>query len=51
MAAEIPRKLWEHPNPRATAMWAFKESLEKEKNASLPVSWTDIYWMGNVLRS
>ncbi|KAL4765160.1 acetoacetyl-CoA synthase [Aspergillus foveolatus] len=42
MAAEIPRKLWEHPNPRATAMWAFKESLEKEKNVSLP-TYYDLY--------
>ncbi|KAL4977768.1 hypothetical protein BDW66DRAFT_165416 [Aspergillus desertorum] len=42
MAAEIPRKLWEHPNPRATAMWAFKESLEKEKGISLP-TYYDLY--------
>ncbi|KAL3494091.1 hypothetical protein BJX62DRAFT_57167 [Aspergillus germanicus] len=30
-AEEVPRKLWEHPSPRATEMWAFKEKLEKEK--------------------
>ncbi|EHY55240.1 hypothetical protein HRR83_009044 [Exophiala dermatitidis] len=25
----IPRKLWEHPDPKSTEMWKFKTSLEK----------------------
>ena len=37
-AEDIPRKLWEHPSPRATLMWEFKQRLEKEKGISLPVS-------------
>ncbi|KAJ5396685.1 acetoacetyl-CoA synthase [Penicillium cosmopolitanum] len=32
----IPRKLWEHPNPEATAMAEFKRSLEKTKGVKLP---------------
>ncbi|GAB7356575.1 hypothetical protein MBLNU459_g7309t1 [Dothideomycetes sp. NU459] len=24
----VPRKLWEHPDPKSTQMWAFKTSLE-----------------------
>lgn len=32
----IPRKLWEHPNPEATAMAEFKRSLEKAQGVSLP---------------
>ncbi|KAL4902572.1 hypothetical protein BDW74DRAFT_186818 [Aspergillus multicolor] len=42
MAADIPRKLWEHPNPRATEMWVFKDRLEKEKGISLP-TYYDLY--------
>ncbi|KAL4913828.1 hypothetical protein BDW62DRAFT_191748 [Aspergillus aurantiobrunneus] len=41
-AADIPRKLWEHPNPRASQMWAFKERLEKEKGVNLP-TYYDLY--------
>ncbi|KAL4969303.1 acetoacetyl-CoA synthase [Aspergillus stella-maris] len=41
-AADIPRKLWEHPNPKATQMWAFRERLEKEKGISLP-TYHDLY--------
>lgn len=36
MSAEmdIPRKLWEHHNPRATQMWRFKESVEQATKQS-----------------
>ncbi|KAL4888203.1 hypothetical protein BDV59DRAFT_211453 [Aspergillus ambiguus] len=36
MAPSLPRKLWEHPDPKSTQMWAFRERLEKEKGISLP---------------
>ncbi|KAL4802939.1 hypothetical protein BDV18DRAFT_145881 [Aspergillus unguis] len=42
MASDIPRKLWEHPNPKSTEIWRFKESLEKEKGLSLP-GYYDLY--------
>ncbi|KAL2870008.1 acetoacetyl-CoA synthase [Aspergillus lucknowensis] len=41
-AEDIPRKLWEHPSPRATEMWAFKEKLEKAKGLSFP-TYYDLY--------
>ena len=33
----LPRKLWEHPNPQSTQMWAFKNSLEEQKGLSFAV--------------
>ncbi|KAI9373199.1 hypothetical protein BJX61DRAFT_398983 [Aspergillus egyptiacus] len=41
-AADIPRKLWEHPNPKSTQMWAFKQKLEQEKQLSFP-TYYDLY--------
>ncbi|KAL4927844.1 acetoacetyl-CoA synthase [Aspergillus undulatus] len=41
-AADIPRELWKHPNPKATQMWAFRQSLEREKGISLP-TYYDLY--------
>lgn len=35
--SDVPRKLWKHPNPKSTEMWAFKESLEQEKGLKFPV--------------
>jgi acetoacetyl-CoA synthetase len=35
--SDLPRKLWEHPNPQSTQMWAFKTELEKEKGLQVPV--------------
>jgi hypothetical protein len=35
--SDLPRKLWEHPDPQSTQMWAFKSELEKEKGLQLPV--------------
>lgn len=37
MAPSLPRKLWEHPNPKSTKIWAFREKLEQEKGIKLPV--------------
>ncbi|EAL85245.1 hypothetical protein KXW98_005261 [Aspergillus fumigatus] len=34
--SDLPRKLWEHPNPQSTQMWAFKTELEKERGLQLP---------------
>lgn len=34
----IPRKLWEHPDPKSTYMWKFKTSLEKQYGLNLSVS-------------
>ncbi|EAU38746.1 conserved hypothetical protein [Aspergillus terreus NIH2624] len=36
MAPSLPRKLWEHPNPKSTKIWAFREKLEQEKGIKLP---------------
>ena len=36
----IPRKLWEHPNPKSTEMWKFKTSLEKATGRSFKVGTT-----------
>lgn len=34
----VPRKLWEHPNPKSTTMWKFWKSLEKAYGVQLQVS-------------
>ncbi|KAL2831833.1 hypothetical protein BDW59DRAFT_181804 [Aspergillus cavernicola] len=41
-AADIPRKLWQHPNPKATQMWAFKQNLEQEKGLNF-ATYYDLY--------
>lgn len=33
----LPRKLWEHPDPKSTQMWDFKVKLEQEKGIVLQV--------------
>lgn len=35
---QIPRKLWEHPNPESTQMWQFMRSLERSSGTKFPVS-------------
>lgn len=39
MASEdlLPRKLWEHQNPRSTQMWKFLQSTETVAGLTLPV--------------
>jgi hypothetical protein len=34
----VPRKLWEHPNPKETAMWKFMEKVNQKRDLSLQVS-------------
>lgn len=34
----IPRKLWEHPNPKSTALYMFKKKAEKVTSRAFPVS-------------
>ena len=36
--SKAPKKLWEHPNPKETPMWKFKESLEKDSGETFEVS-------------
>lgn len=36
-SSTLPRKLWEHPNPQSTQMWAFKKTLEEQKGLDFPV--------------
>ncbi|KAI3401025.1 hypothetical protein diail_730 [Diaporthe ilicicola] len=31
----VPRKLWEHPDPKSTLMWEFMQDLNREKKQSL----------------
>lgn len=33
----MPRKLWEHPNPKSTAMWHFMQESNKRYNLNLKV--------------
>ncbi|KAL4883777.1 hypothetical protein BJY04DRAFT_216119 [Aspergillus karnatakaensis] len=42
--ADIPRKLWEHPNPKSTQMWAFKQRLEEEKGLNFPTYYELYAW-------
>ncbi|KAL5336753.1 hypothetical protein BJX70DRAFT_268631 [Aspergillus crustosus] len=41
-AADMPRKLWEHPSPESTQMWAFKQGLEEETGLKFP-TFHDLY--------
>lgn len=34
---EIPRKLWEHPDPESTPMWEFMQGVNKKHNLQLKV--------------
>jgi hypothetical protein len=34
----MPRKLWEHPNPKETGMWKFMEAVNGKKGLNLQVS-------------
>lgn len=36
--ATIPRKLWEHPNPKSTQMWQFMQEVNEQSNRDLKVS-------------
>lgn len=34
---KMPRKLWEHPNPKGTAMWHFMQESNKLYNLNMKV--------------
>lgn len=34
----MPRKLWEHPNPKGTAMWEFMQEANRRHGLELEVS-------------
>lgn len=35
---KLPRKLWEHPDPKSTAMWKFMQDLNRSHGLTLDVS-------------
>lgn len=37
--ALVPRKLWEHPDPKSTLMWKFMQEINKKSNRDLQVRW------------
>lgn len=34
----MPRKLWEHPDPKSTAMWKFMQSANRKWGLNMKVS-------------
>ncbi|KAI1820602.1 acetoacetate-CoA ligase [Xylaria intraflava] len=42
MAVAIPRKLWEHPNPKSTQLWDFMQLINQKYNLNLS-TFQDIY--------
>jgi acetoacetyl-CoA synthetase len=34
----IPRKLWQHPDPKSTAMWKFMQSANERRGLNMQVS-------------
>ncbi|KAI0457930.1 hypothetical protein F5B21DRAFT_56895 [Xylaria acuta] len=42
MAATIPRKLWEHPNPKSTQLWEFMQLVNQKYRLDL-TTFQDIY--------
>ncbi|KAI5461402.1 hypothetical protein BGZ63DRAFT_464023 [Mariannaea sp. PMI_226] len=39
---KMPRKLWEHPNPKSTAMWAFMQQANRKFGLNLK-TFTELY--------
>lgn len=37
-AGRVPRKLWEHPDPKSTQMWRFMQDINRESRRDLEVS-------------
>ncbi|KAI0124233.1 acetoacetate-CoA ligase [Xylariales sp. AK1849] len=50
MAATIPRKLWEHPNPQETQMYKFMQRINQKYNLKLKTFW-DLYQFSITRRS
>ncbi|KAI1117272.1 acetoacetate-CoA ligase [Nemania sp. NC0429] len=42
MATAIPRKLWEHPNPKSSQLWDFMQSINQKHHLDLK-TFEDIY--------
>lgn len=34
---KVPRKVWEHPDPKSTAMWAFMQEANRRHGLNLKV--------------
>ena len=34
----VPRKLWEHPDPKSTEIWRFMQEVNREKGLKMEVS-------------
>lgn len=41
MAATVPKKLWEHPNPKETEMYKFMQEVNRKQNLKLQVRQVD----------
>lgn len=37
---KMPRKLWEHPDPKSTVMWRFMQDANKKFNLNMQVRQT-----------
>lgn len=37
--SKMPKKLWEHPDPKSTAMWQFMQRINDKHNAGLKVNY------------
>ncbi|KAI1180847.1 acetoacetate-CoA ligase [Nemania sp. FL0916] len=65
MAAAVPRKLWEHPNPKSTQMWEFMQLVNKKHHLDLTTFenlyqyslerrsefWDEVFKYGNLIHS
>ncbi|ETS77143.1 hypothetical protein PFICI_11017 [Pestalotiopsis fici W106-1] len=47
MAATIPRKLWEHPDPQSTEMYKFMQSVNQKHKLNLKTFWDLYQWSIN----
>ncbi|KAI1633566.1 acetoacetyl-coenzyme A synthetase [Biscogniauxia mediterranea] len=48
--AAVPRKLWEHPNPRTTRMWEFMQRINKKYQLNLK-TFRELYQFSTTKRS
>lgn len=49
---DVPRKLWEHPNPRSTQMYLLMQEINRKENLKLEVcpSESDVFILQFFLR-
>ncbi|KAH8652434.1 hypothetical protein BX600DRAFT_386793 [Xylariales sp. PMI_506] len=50
MATDVPRKLWEHPNPKGTQMYKFMQQINKKHSLDLKTFW-ELYQFSAAKRS